>query len=112
MAMKLAVLLSGGYQYLSTEIPALHGKYIYGDFVTGRLWAADIPENIEQSSGINKTDRALSQTNIYSLGQWPVLISSFARDHSGNIYLADYARGKIHKIISEPTLATNKTTDG
>jgi len=95
--------VTGGYQYLSNEIPALNGKYIYGDFVTGRLWAADIPEAINENTPLNTSKTAKSYTNVYPLGQWPLLISSFARDHSGNIFVADFARGKIYKIISAKT---------
>jgi glucose/arabinose dehydrogenase len=89
--------VTGGYVYLSKEIPELHNKYIYGDFVSGRLWAADLPETLK-TIPLNKSEDAKAYTKIYQLGQWPALISSFARDHSGNIYLADFARGKIFKI--------------
>lgn len=94
--------VTGGYLYLANDIPALTGKYIYGDFVSGRLWAADIPTELNQKRTLNTSASAHSYTTIYDLGQWPVLISSFARDHSGSIYLADFARGKIFKIIADP----------
>lgn len=93
--------VTGGYQYLAKDIPALTGKYIYGDFVTGRLWAADIPEQTNQHQELNTSATAQSYTHIYPLGQWPVFISSFARDHNGSIYLADFARGKIYKIVAD-----------
>lgn len=91
--------VTGGYVYLSREIPALHNKYVYGDFVSGQLWAADLPEDKIQAT-INKSPEAKAYTHVYQLGQWPLLISSFARDHSGNIYVADFARGHIYKIAA------------
>lgn len=89
--------VTGGYQHLSSEFPALKGKYIFGDFVTGRLWASELPIDTIQAE-LNHTDQARTYAKVYELGQWPLFISSFARDHSGNIYLADYARGRIYKI--------------
>jgi glucose/arabinose dehydrogenase len=91
--------ITGGYQMLSDDIPALKNKYIYGDFVSGRLWAANIPDSLETNTKLNASDQAQSSTAIFELGQWPLLISSFARDHSGNIFVADFARGKIYKIL-------------
>ncbi len=100
--------VTGGYQYTSSEIPALTRKYIYADFVTGRIWAADLPDkNI--ATEINTRDAAKTYTQVYSLGQWPLLISTFARDYSGNIYLADFARGSIYKIA--PLDVLNETAD-
>ncbi len=91
--------VTGGYQYMSKEIPRLYKKYIYGDFVSGRIWAADLPESSFEAK-LNESEEAKTYTKVYQLGQWPLLISSFARDHSGNIYVADFARGKIHKIVN------------
>jgi len=34
--------ITGGFVYRGREIPELVGKYLYGDFVSGRLWAVDI----------------------------------------------------------------------
>jgi len=58
---------------------------------------------------INTRDAAKTYTQVYSLGQWPLLISTFARDYSGNIYLADFARGSIYKIA--PLDVLNETAD-
>lgn len=98
--------ITGGYQYTSDESPSLKNKYIFGDFVTGQLWAADLPEIADNTknelsstlSQINTTDQARSTTTVYNLGQWPLLVSTFAKDSSGNVLVADFARGKIFKI--------------
>jgi len=34
--------ITGGFVYRGREIPELVGKYLYGDFVSGRLWAVDV----------------------------------------------------------------------
>ncbi len=96
--------ITGGYVYLGKRIPQLSGKYIYGDFVSGQLWAADLPEQ-ENPGSLNTEEHARSYTPIYQLGQWPLLISTFARDGAGEIYVADFARGAIFKI--SPTSTSN-----
>jgi glucose/arabinose dehydrogenase len=31
--------ITGGYVYRGSEVPALRGRYVYGDFCTGRIWS-------------------------------------------------------------------------
>ena len=31
--------ITGGYVYRGSEVPALRGRYVYGDFCSGRLWS-------------------------------------------------------------------------
>lgn len=81
--------LTGGYVYTATAIGALKGKYVFADFVSGRIWAIDLPESAQ-----GKADKA------YTLGQWPVLISAFGRDNGGNLYAADFGSGKILRIAA------------
>ncbi|EMY05652.1 hypothetical protein LEP1GSC029_4616 [Leptospira interrogans str. 2002000626] len=35
---------------------------------------------------------------VYSLGKWPLLISSFGKDAAGKVYLSDFGSGKIYRI--------------
>lgn len=79
--------ITGGYIYTGKEIPSLLGKYIFADFVSGRIWAMDLPDNASQKVKA-----------VYTLGKWPVLISSFGRDSSGNVYLLDLGKGKVFRI--------------
>ncbi len=37
--------ITGGYTYYGKQIPSLYGSYIYGDFISGRVWALWIDEN-------------------------------------------------------------------
>ncbi len=73
--------VTGGYVYRGT-IEALQGKYIYADFVSGRIWAYD-PER--------KKNEELFDT---SFG-----IASFARDQKGELYFFDYGPGSIYKLV-------------
>jgi len=74
--------ITGGYVYRGSNIastdPDINGKYIYGDFATGRVWALDYNE----TAG-NATSTLLFRTN----GQ---AISSFGEDERGNLYFSNY----------------------
>lgn len=71
--------ITGGY--VIQDGSKLDGSYIFGDFVTGRIWALDLKtETAEEllSSGMN--------------------ISTFGRNEKGEIFVADYGRGDIYRL--------------
>ncbi len=78
--------ITGGYVYTGKDISKLTGKYVFADFMSGRIWAIPVPDN------------ASEKVNSYTLGKWPVLISSFGRDADGNVYIVDMGKGKIFRI--------------
>lgn len=83
--------ITGGYVYTGSSIPAIKGKYIFGDFIAGRIWAIDLPKNQE----------TLDPQKTLALGKWNILISTFGRDKDGEIFVADYQTGKIFKLIEQ-----------
>jgi hypothetical protein len=38
------------------------------------------------------------QAEVYTLGKWPLMISTFGRDHDGELYVADFAGGAIYRM--------------
>ncbi|MBI4042009.1 MAG: PQQ-dependent sugar dehydrogenase [Deltaproteobacteria bacterium] len=83
--------ITGGYVYSGKKISELFGKYLFGDFVTGRLWAAELPKSGE-------AHRRLRGEEIYTLGRWPLQIVTFGKGLDGELYLADYRSGMIYRI--------------
>ncbi len=88
--------ITGGYVYRGAGItslsPDINSKYIYGDFITGRVWAL----NYNGSTG-TATSELLFQTN----GEF---ISSFGLDQDGEIYFSDYGtNAKIFKLVDGTT---------
>ena len=79
--------ITGGFIHTSDAIPQITGDYVFGDFVSGRLWAITIPQN-----------RGGELVQAKSLGQWPFLPSTFARDAHGRLYVADYGRGSVYRL--------------
>ena len=78
--------ITGGYVYRGTAIASLSGNYVFGDFVSGRLWT------VPASSGQGTAPTEILDT---TLG-----ISSFAEDSDGEIYVIDYNNGEIHQLTT------------
>ncbi|HLV65877.1 MAG TPA: PQQ-dependent sugar dehydrogenase [Polyangiaceae bacterium] len=78
--------ITGGYVYTGKAIPELRGKYVFGDFATGRVFALDLPE------APGKAARATP------LGKWPRAFSTFGRDARGEIYAGDFGGGDILRL--------------
>jgi glucose/arabinose dehydrogenase len=78
--------ITGGYVYNGTEIPSLAGKYIYGDYVSGKIWAL----------GMNGEKAAGNQLLLPNAGA----ISTFGQDAAGEVYFANYQNGKVMKLVS------------
>lgn len=68
--------VTGGYVYRGEQIPGLQGYYLYGDWCTGTIWAA-------QQNATGAWESAIS---LESGRQ----ISSFGEDEDGELYLVDY----------------------
>ena len=94
--------ISGGYEYLGT-IPALKGKFIFGDIPTGRLFYINIAD--------------IKQGRFATIREWRVSLHGevqalkelcgndrvdlhFGRDAKGELYIMTKADGKIYKLVS------------
>ncbi len=77
--------VTGGYVYRGTAIPALIGRYVFADFVSGRIW--DIP---------NDTRPTMLMTGGLETG---LNISSFAEGHDGELFIT-HLYGGIHRIVA------------
>jgi glucose/arabinose dehydrogenase len=91
----------GGYVYRGTEIPELFGKYVFGDYTTGKVVKLD-PASLPLA-----TNAATDITSIVAPqgGLSISRISSFGEDGFGELYVADITDGEIYKLtgVPEPT---------
>ena len=88
--------ITGGYVYRGSSFAEMTGIYFYGDFCSGRLWAAEAG---------SWTTAQLAATS-YS-------ISSFGTDEAGELYLTDYASGAVVRLLVSPpppTVTPTRTT--
>ncbi|NUM42698.1 MAG: PQQ-dependent sugar dehydrogenase, partial [Leptospiraceae bacterium] len=77
--------ITGGYVYRGKEIPELYGGYVYGDFVSGKVWVLFT----EKSRKINN----------FKLFKANFPISTFGQNSKGEIYFSDFAKGEIYYLI-------------
>jgi glucose/arabinose dehydrogenase len=83
----LGVSVTGGYVYTGKRIPALRGRYVFGDFATGRLWALELPA-------------VPKRVNATLLGRFSYSFSTFGRDAEGELYAADFGPGTVLRLVS------------
>lgn len=75
--------ITGGYVYNGKLIPQLNDAYIYGDYVTGRIWA------LRLAKGQGPTNTELIDSQLH--------ISSFGIDQDNELHIVDLG-GKIYRI--------------
>ena len=82
--------VTGGYVYRGKQISSLFGKYIFGDYCTGKIFSIKY-SNGEISDFIDLTE---------DIGLGNIYLSSFAEDKDGELYLIDYS-GSIYKLVND-----------
>jgi uncharacterized repeat protein (TIGR03806 family) len=80
----LGFSVTGGYVYRGTQSTSLVGRFLFGDFGSGRIWAW-IPESASQPR---------EPTQLLDTG---LSISSFGQANDGELYVVDYG-GTLHHI--------------
>lgn len=87
--------ITGGYVYRGSDAPELTGRYVYADFVSGRVWALRYePEGETANTLLIDTDAA---------------ISTFGVDEAEELYFGTFG-GSIYKFTS--VAGVNDRPDG
>jgi glucose/arabinose dehydrogenase len=96
----LGCSVTGGYVYRGIQYPQMSGYYFYGDFCSGLVYTL-------HNDSQNRWTTLLIADTAYS-------ISSFGEDEQGELYMADYATGKIYQVayIPAPAKATLLSPSG
>jgi len=81
--------ITGGYVFLNKKNKKLYGRYIFGDFLSGRIWALILPK---------KGTQKVAQKDVLFLGKWEMQLSTFGQNASGDLFVAGYSSGKIFQI--------------
>jgi glucose/arabinose dehydrogenase len=78
----LGMSVTGGYVYRGTKHPTLKGRYVYADFVSGRVWALtkETPP---------KADLLVPMSGLF--------LASFAEDQKGELLLLAFD-GKLYEL--------------
>jgi glucose/arabinose dehydrogenase len=75
--------VTGGYVYRGQAIPGLFGRYVFGDYVSGRIWHF-----------VTETQPTRQITGGFASG---LSIASFAEGNDGELYVVDYG-GLLYRL--------------
>jgi glucose/arabinose dehydrogenase len=82
--------VTGGFVYHGTAIPALVGRYVFGDYSSQMIWT--IPTNTAPTLTVTTADGWDSNVHV----------TSFAQDTDGELYLVDVRDSALYKLIQAP----------
>ncbi|MBL9213713.1 MAG: PQQ-dependent sugar dehydrogenase [Opitutaceae bacterium] len=87
-----AASITGGYVYHGKQYPELAGAYIYGDYVTGKIWALWYDGR--------------QVTRHEEIADTPHSIIAFGEDDDGELYYLHYpGRSSLHRLVRNPQAA-------
>lgn len=75
----------GGYVYHGSNLPGLAGNYVFGDFISGRIWS--LAQN---------TQGQWVRTFLVNAGGGD--LAAFGQDANGELYVARYSSGQVARI--------------
>ena len=78
--------VTGGVVYRGKKLPEFNGKYICGDYVSGKIWALTY-----DGKTVTKSDLL---TNVST-------VSTFGEDANGELFICDYSAGKIYNLAKK-----------
>lgn len=77
--------ITGGFVYRGSRIPQLVGRFVYGDYGSGRIWAVQ-PDALGSYSALLLRDTAF-------------VLASFGQTLDGEVYALDAATGQLHQLV-------------
>jgi glucose/arabinose dehydrogenase len=83
----VGISVTGGVVGSHAELGALAGRYLFGDYGTGRIWALALPA----------TGSSAEPTWV---GRFPGGISTFGRDAAGRVYVGNLQRGEVSRLVA------------
>ncbi len=84
-----ATSITGGVVYRGTKVPAMTGRYVYGDFGTSNIW------------GLTQAPPLLLNEDLPRINP-----SAFSLDPDGEVLVASYSHGTVYRIVPAPPPAT------
>lgn len=84
--------ITGGYFSQTDRLPELRDTYVYGDYVTGKIWG------VKWAGG--------SVTKKEELVDTTIAIVSFGLDQNGDVLIVDYG-GTLHRLKENPRRGQN-----
>jgi len=88
----LGASITGGYVYRGAAVPDLVGWYVFGDFVSGRIFAVEGDMVVPMPPTSPVEPEVIDESGLS--------ISTFAQDSDGELYVIDYSNGDIFQITA------------
>jgi glucose/arabinose dehydrogenase len=89
--------ITGGYVYRGAALdPMFNGRYFFADYVAGRVYSIGL--HLDERQEATAADH-LELTQLLGGTSALGLISSFAVDAEGELYIVSYTSGRILKIV-------------
>ncbi len=96
--------IEGGYEYHGKAVPALRGKYVFGDIPTGRLFYINIADIRQGRLAIVKewfVSMKSKRVTLHDLCGQDRVDLRLATDAQGEIILSTKADGKIYRVVKD-----------
>jgi len=74
----------GGHVYHGAKMPSLDGAYVFGDFISGRMWV------------LTASGSTLTRTFLFNVAAND--IAAIGQDQLGELYVARYSTGAVSRI--------------
>jgi glucose/arabinose dehydrogenase len=95
--------ITGGYVYRGSMIPEMHGRYVFADYVVGRIWSFAISV---AGTGEGIMSDLMEHTGTLQVPAFHV--SSFGVDAGGELYIVNHTGGLVYKLVrGAPRAPTN-----
>lgn len=95
--------ITGGYEYEGNFIPQLHGKFLFGDIPSGRLFYINTADIKQGSLATVREWRISLGSNVKSVkqicGECDRIDLRFGRDREGEMYILTKNDGRLYKIV-------------
>jgi glucose/arabinose dehydrogenase len=85
---KDGISITGGHVYRGAKLPALRGRFVYGDFATRTIWACR-----EDPRGVNR--------DVLELCTAPGPIASFGEERDGELLVLCFD-GHVYRLVAAP----------
>lgn len=98
--------VTGGYVYRGQAMPLYDGRYFFSDFCGNTIWSF-LYDGSDVRDFRNHTDELTPPG-----GGFEPSISSYGEDPDGELYICDYGRNALYKIVTELDLSVTTLTAG
>ena len=115
--------IAGGFVYRGSAVPQLYGKFVFGDIVNGRIFAADVADMKAVEINEPMTSTAIEEIQLFTRSAAGVETNldmtsfpgiggrvdlRFGLDNMGEIYVMSKADGFVRKLVGPENVVVGR----